>query len=67
MAILIFNISQMNHVYKKRQNAIRKCVDSGLSRVQAIKAQRESSDDEQPQLTKQLRKQQTAVRSDFFR
>ena len=51
----------MNHVYKKRQNAIKKCVDFGLSEVQTLKSQRESAEDN-TQLTKQLRKQQTAVR-----
>ena len=51
----------MNHVYKKRQNAIKKCVDFGLAEVQTLKSQRESAEDN-AQLTKQLRKQQTAVR-----
>ena len=51
---------QMSHVYTKRQNAIKKCVDENLTQVQSLKAQRDSAEDD-PQLKKQLRKRQTVV------
>jgi hypothetical protein len=51
---------EMSHVYTKRQNAIKKCVDENLTQVQSLKAQRDSAEDD-PQLKKQLRKRQTVL------